>query len=149
MLVPALLLFTAIATTAQGPPPRPAPSGLTTSRTWTDDDIDRIMKQVEPAAANLQKLIEAKEAPAAEAHADTLQYYFDDVEEFFDARQITEAEEFAQQAGEHANHVEDAVEGNDFAKAGEHLKRLMATCQSCHAKFRERLPDGAYQLKKP
>jgi cytochrome c556 len=148
LLVPAFLLLTALATTTPGPPPRPAPDGLTTSRTWTDDDIDRIMKQVGPTAANLRKLVDAKQAPAAEAHADTLQYYFDEVEEFFDARKITEAEEFAQQAGEHANHVEDAVEADDFATADEHLKLLTATCQSCHSKFRERLPDGSYQLKK-
>jgi cytochrome c556 len=148
MLVAALLLTSALVMTAQGPPPRPAPRGLTTSRTWTDGDLDKIMKLVGPAAENLRKLIDAKEAPAAEAQADTLQFYFDDVEEFFDARRIAEAEEFAQEAGEHANHVEDAVEANDLAKAGEHLKLLMATCQNCHSKFRERTPEGEYQLKK-
>jgi hypothetical protein len=149
MLVPAFLLTSVIAIPAQGPPPaRPGPSGLTTSRTWTDDDIDKIMKMVGPAAANLRKLIDAKEAPAAEAQADTLEYYFDEVEAFFDARKITEAEAFAEEAGEHANHVEDAVEANDLAKADEHLKLLMTTCQNCHAKFRERTADGAYQLKK-
>jgi hypothetical protein len=149
MLVPAVLLTSAIVITAQQRPPvKPGPSGLTTSRTWTDDDLDKIMKQVGPTAENLRKLIDAKEAAAAEAHADTLEYYFDEVEDFFDARKITEAEELAEQASEHANHIEDAVEDNDFANANEHMKLLMATCDTCHAKFREQLPDGSYRLKK-
>src|SRR5262245_18061468 len=113
----AVLLFSSVIVAAQqsAPAPRPAPRGLTTSRTWTDDDLDRIMKQVGPTAMNLQKLLDAKEAPATVAHADTLQYYFDVVEQFFHARKIPEAEELARQASSHVDHVEDAVEGNDFS----------------------------------
>jgi cytochrome c556 len=149
-LVASVALLTTIVVSADQstPAPRPAPRGLTTSRTWTDDDLDKIMKQVGPTAANLQKLIAAKEAPAAEAHADTLQYYFEDVEQFFDERKIPEAEQLARQAGEHADDVEDAVEDNDLAKAEEHLKLLMSTCETCHAKFRERAADGSYAMKK-
>jgi len=148
MLVPAILITAVVLSAQQGPPPRTGPSGLTTSRTWTDDDIDKIMKQVGPAAANLRKLIDAQQAPAAEAQADTLEYYFDEVEAFFDARKINEAEELAEQASDQANEVEDALEVTDFAKASGNLKLLMGTCQNCHSKFRERLADGSYQLRK-
>jgi cytochrome c556 len=150
-LVASVALYTTVAVAADqsAPAPRPAPRGLTTSRTWTDDDLDKIMKQVGATAANLQKLIAAKEAPAAEAHADTLQYYFEEAEQFFDERKIPEAEQFARQAGEHADDVEDAVEADDLTKAAEHLKLLMNTCQSCHSKFREQAADGSYSLKKP
>lgn len=150
LIVPATLLVLVAATHAQqsAPAPRPAPRGLTTSRTWTDDDLDKIMKQLGPAATNLAKLIADKEGPAAEAHADTVEYYLDEAEQFFDARNIADAEDLARQASSHADHVEDAVEAGDFAKAGEHLKLLMGTCESCHSKHRERAADGTYSLKK-
>ena len=144
----ASLFLATFSITAQQLPPKPAPDGLTTNRTWTDDDIDRIMKQVGPAAATLRKMIDAQAAPSAEAHADTLEHLFRDVEDFFDGRHLSEAETLAKQATSHAGHVEDAAEEKDFAKASEHLKLLMATCQTCHTKFREQDASGAYRLKK-
>ena len=146
-LAGALFLAT-FSLTAQQLPPKPAPDGLTTNRTWTDDDLEKMMKQIDAASATLGKMIEAKEGPSAEAHADTVEHLFRDVEDFFDNRRIPEAEQFAQDATAHANHVEDAAEDKDFAKASEHLKLLMATCDSCHAKFRERDPSGTFRLKK-
>jgi hypothetical protein len=142
------LFITTVTVAAQQIPPRPAPEGLTTSRTWTDDDLEKFMKQIGPGAANLRKLIDAQAAPAAEAQADMLEHFFDDVEEIFDARKYDDAEQWAQDASEYANHIEDAVEAKDFTKASEQLKLLMGQCQMCHAKYRERLPDGTYQLKK-
>lgn len=143
------VLITTFSAAAQQLPPRPAPEGLTTSRTWTDDDLEKFMKQIGPGAANLRTLIDAQAAPAAEAQADTLEHLFDDVEEIFDARKYDDAEQWAQDASDHANHIEDAVEAKDFAKASEHLKLLLGVCQNCHTKYRERLADGTYQLKKP
>ena len=144
----ASLFFVTLSVTAQQLPPKPAPDGLTTNRTWTDDDLDKIMKMVGPTAATLRKMIDAQEAPSAEAHADTLEHYFRDVEDFFDNRHMEDAETLAKEATSHAGHVEDAAEDKDFAKANEHLKLLMATCQNCHTKFREREASGAYRLKK-
>ena len=142
------LFLTTFSIAAQQLPPKPAPDGLTTNRTWTDDDLEKVMKQIGPAAATLRKMIDAQEAASAEAHADTLEHFFRDVEDFFDGRHISEAETLAKQATSHAGHVEDAAEEKDFAKANEHLKLLMATCQACHTKFRERDASGAYHLKK-
>jgi cytochrome c556 len=129
-------------------PPKPAPDGLTTTRNWKDEDLDKIMKQVGPTAATLRKMIDARESLSAEAHADTLEHFFRDVEDFFDARGTLEAEQLAEEAIGHASRIEDAAEGKDFAKADEHLKRLMNTCQTCHSKFRDRDASGAYHLKK-
>lgn len=150
MLAPAVLLSSAIAVVAQqtSPSPRPAPTGLTTSRTWTDDDLDAIMKQLDRAATTLDKLIAANEGPAAEAHADTVEHYLDEAEQFFDARKVTEAEALARRASDHADDIEDAVEDDDFGKAADHMKLLLETCETCHSKFRERAADGSFQLKK-
>lgn len=150
LLLVAGFFITSLATSAQpSPPPRPIGRGLTTSSTWTDDDLEKTMKQISPAAINLRKLIDDKVAPAAEAHADTLEHLFDDVEEFFKARKLEDAEKWARAATDHANHVEEAIKGKDFGKASEHLKLLMGMCETCHTKHRERLADGTYQFKKP
>ena len=148
-LLTACFLATAISFAQSVPPaPRPSPSALTTNSIWTDSDYEKMMKQIGSGAGTLRKLIDDKAADAAEAQADTLQKLFDDVEEFWVARKVTDAKEWADTAASHAGHVEDAVDKKDFAKADEHLKLLMSTCQSCHAKYRERLPDGSYQMKK-
>ena len=142
------LFLTTFSLTAQQLPPKPAPDGLTTNRTWTDDDLDKIMKQVGPAAANLGKMLAAQNSPSAASHADTLEHLFRDVEDFFDNRGMEDAETIAQEATREADDVEDAVENKDYAKANEHLKLLMAKCQACHTKYRERDASGTYHLKK-
>jgi cytochrome c556 len=148
LAVVAAFVIATVTIAAQQLPPRAAPDGLSTNRTWTDEDLDKVMKQVGSTATNLRKMIDDKAAPATEAHADTLEHFFGEVEDFFDARNLNDAEGWAEDASDHANQIENAAEGKDFAKAAEHLKLLMATCQTCHTKYRERLPDGSYQLKK-
>jgi cytochrome c556 len=143
-----LALAITIAAQSVPPAPRPSPSALVTNSNWTDADYEKMMKQIGSGAGNLRKLIDGKHADAAEAQADTLQKLLDDVEEFWTARKVTDAKEWAESAAAHAGHVEDAADGKDFAKADEHLKLLMGTCQTCHAKYRERLPDGTFQMKK-
>jgi cytochrome c556 len=133
---------------AQQLPPKPAPDGLTVNRTWTDADLDKIMKQVGPTAANLGKMIDAQNGPSSESHADTLEHLFRDVDDFFGNRKMEDAEEIAQTATARANDIEEAVKDKDFTKASEHLNALMGVCQTCHSKFRDRDASGAYHLKK-
>jgi cytochrome c556 len=149
LLLSSFLFVLVCAGSAQQLPPKPAPEGLTVNKTWTDDDLARLMKQLQPAAATLRKMIDAREAKSAEAHADRIEHIFRDVEDFFDARDLADAETLARDASNHANHVEDAAEANAFDKAAEHFKLLMATCQSCHDRFREQDANGGYRLKKP
>jgi hypothetical protein len=144
----ALVITTLTVAAQQGPPVRPAGRGLTTNSTWTDDDLEKMMKQINTGATTLRKLIDETAAPAAEAQADTLQHLFDDVEEFWQARKVEDAEKWAVQAEAHAGSIEDAAKAKNFAKAGEHLKLLMGVCEQCHTKYREQATDGSYQLKK-
>lgn len=144
------ILTTSIAIAQQSvpPPPRPSTLALSTNSNWTDADYEKMMKQIGAGAGNLRKLLDTKAADAAEAQADTLAKLLDDVEEFWKARKVEDAEKWAETASAHAGHIESAADAQDFAKAGEHLKLLMDTCQACHTKYRERLPDGSYQMKK-
>jgi hypothetical protein len=146
LIIGAGVLVAAISITAQGPP-APSPSAMSTSRTWSDEDLDRIMKQVGPARAVLQKAVDSKSADA-EGAAARLELLFEEAEEFFDNKKWGEPEDWAGDAADHAEHVEDAVEAQDFAKAAEHMKLLFATCNTCHTKYREKAPDGSFTIKK-
>jgi len=147
LLLAAVLLIGAVIHAAQGPPPTPAPTGLTTSRTWTDADLDRIMKEVGATVALLRKALDGQTADLAKQHADKLEMLFEDVDDFWNARNVDDAEDWADDAAEHADHIEDAVDGKDFAKAGEHFKLLQAQCSTCHTKYRDKAPDGSYRIK--
>jgi hypothetical protein len=139
-------LLGAVTIAAQGAPPQPAPSGVTTSKTWTDADLERLMKEISSTVALLRKSIDGQNVDAKE-QADKIEMLFEDVDDFWNARNVDEAQDFADDAAEHAEHIEDAVDGKDFVKAAEHLKLLQAQCASCHGKFRDKGPDGQFRIK--
>jgi cytochrome c556 len=143
------LLAAAIGIGAQGgPPPRAASTGMSTNKTWSDADYAALMKQIGPGAAMLRKSLDGQTAGAAEEQASKLEELFDQVEAFWDSRKVSDAKDWAKEASDHANHIEDAAKAKDFGKANEHLKLLMATCQTCHTKYRDKAPDGTYMIKK-
>lgn len=140
-------LVAVVTISAQGPPPSPAPSGMTTSRAWTDADYDKIMKEVGATAGLLRKSIDGQNADMAKEQADKLELLFEQADDFWNARNVRDAAEWADDAAEHADHVEDAADEKDFTKAAEHLKLLQGMCATCHAKYRDKGPDGAYRIK--
>lgn len=147
LLLAATTLVGAATIAAQGPPPQPAPSGLTTARTWTDADYDKIMKEVGATVALLRKSMEGQNAEMAKQQADKLEMLFEDADDFWNARNVDEAQDLADDAAEHADHIEDAADEKDFAKAAEHMKLLTGTCAACHGKYRDKAPDGSYRIK--
>ena len=142
-----VVLTAAVSIAAQGPPPTPAPSGITTARTWTDADLDTIMKEVGTTVGLLRKSVDGQNAETAKQQADRLELLFEDVDDFFNARNVRDAADIADDAAEHAEHVEDAADDKDFAKAAENLKSLQSTCAACHGKYRDKAPDGSYRIK--
>jgi len=147
LLLGVAVLVGAVSLAGQDPPPKPAPSGMTTSRTWTDADLDKIMKEVGTTVASLRKSMDAQNAETAKQQADRLELLFEEVDDFWNARNVRDAAEMADDAAEHAEHVEDAVDEKDFAKAAEALKSLQSMCASCHGKYRDKSPDGSYRIK--
>ena len=143
----AAVLVLAVSIAAQDKPPQPAPSGITTARTWTDADLDKIMKEVGATVALLRKSIDGQNAETAKQQADKLELLFEDVDDFWNARNVRDAADLADDAAEHADHVEDAADEKDFAKAAEHLKMLQSMCATCHGKYRDKSPDGGYRIK--
>ena len=139
----AIALVGAVTMTAQAPPPAAAPA----AKTWTDADLDKLMKDIGSTVGMLRKSVDGQNAEMAKEQADKMNHLFEDVDDFWNARNVRDAADWADDAAEHAEHVEDAIDAKDFAKASEHLKMLQSTCGTCHTKYRDKGPDGNYRIK--
>jgi cytochrome c556 len=143
----ATALVYAVTITAQGPPPQPASTGTTMAKIWTDDDLDKLMKEIGTTQGAMRKAIDGQNAELLKTNADKLEELFEQVDDFWSARNVKDAADIADDAAEHADHIEDAADAKDFAKAAEHAKLLQGTCASCHGKYRDKGPDGQYRIK--
>jgi cytochrome c556 len=141
------LLIAAVAIAAQGPPPAPAGTGLTTARTWTDADYDKIMKEVGATAGLLRKSLDGQNAELAKQQAEKLELLFQEADDFWNARNVRDAADWADDAVEYADHIEDAAGAKDFTKAAEQMKLLQGMCATCHGKYRDKSPDGSFRIK--
>jgi hypothetical protein len=148
LFLAALALGGAITMNAQAPGGTPPPAAAAApARTWTDADLDKLMKEIGGTVGALRKSIDAQNAETAKEQADKIEALFEDVDDFWSARNVKDAAEMADDAAEHADHVEDAIDAKDFAKAAEHMKLLQSTCGGCHGKYRDKAPDGGYRIK--
>ena len=148
MFVAGAVLVGVVTLAAQGgQAPTPGPTGATMAKTWTDADLDRLMKEVGATVGVMRKAIDGQNVDIAKTNADKLEDLFEQVDDFWNARNVKDAADTADDAAEHADHIEDAVEAKDFTKAAEHAKLLQGTCASCHMKYRDKGPDGQYRIK--
>jgi len=146
LFLSAAVLAAAVTIGAQGAPPQPAAS-MTTARTWTDADLDRIMKEVGATFGMLRKSIDGQNAELGKQQAEKLESLFEEVDDFWNARNVDDAADWGDDAAEHADHIEDAIDDKDFTKAAEHAKLLQGACATCHGKYRDKGPDGQYRIK--
>ena len=144
-LLAAIGLFSAVTMTAQAPPA--APPAAAPARTWTDADLDKLMKDIGGTVGVLRKSIDAQNAETAKEQAGKIEALFEEVDDFWNARNVKDATDMADDAAEHADHVEDAIDAKDFAKAAEHMKLLQSACAGCHTKYRDKAADGGYRIK--
>jgi hypothetical protein len=143
-----LAVATAVTMTAQAPGSTPASAAAAApAKTWTDADLDKLMKDIGSTVGVLRKSIDAQNAETAKEQADKIEALFEDVDDFWSARNVKDAADMADDAAEHADHVEDAIDAKDFAKAAEHMKLLQSICGGCHGKYRDKAPDGGYRIK--
>jgi len=136
----------AVTIAAQGAPAQQAPAAAAV-KNWTDADLTKLMKDIGSTTGALRKSIDGQNADMAKEQADKTNHLFEDVDDFWNARNVRDAAEWADDAAEHAEHVRDAVDGKDFAKAAEHMKLLQSMCGTCHTKYRDKGPDGQYRIK--
>jgi cytochrome c556 len=140
------VLAGALAIAAQAPP-QPAGAAMTTSKTWTDADYDEIMKEVGATFGMLRKSVDGQNVDMGKQQADRLESLFEQADDFWNARNVDDAQDWADDAAEHADHIEDAVDDKDFTRAAEHMKLLQGMCATCHGKYRDKGPDGSYRIK--
>jgi hypothetical protein len=71
-------LTTSVTIVAQGPPPQPAGGGITMAKTWTDADLDRLMKEIGGTVGALRKAIDGQNAELLKTNADKIEELFED-----------------------------------------------------------------------
>jgi cytochrome c556 len=136
MMFAAAVLLSTVTMTAQGG-----------EKKWTDEDLDKIMKEIGGAVGATRKAIEGQNADIAKTNAAKMGTLFADVQAFWKSRNVADAADTAGEAAKHAKAVEGAVDAKDFTKAAEHAKLLQGSCASCHGKYRDKGPDGNYRIK--
>ena len=136
MMFAAAVLLGTVTMTAQGG-----------QKTWADEDLDKLMKEIGGAVGATRKAIDGQNAELAKTNAAKMSTAFTDVQAFWKSRNVHDAADTAGEALKHAKAVEGAVDAKDFTKAAEHAKMLQGTCGSCHMKYRDKGPDGSYRIK--
>jgi cytochrome c556 len=136
MMFAAAVLLGTVTMTAQGG-----------QKTWSDEDLDKMMKDIGGAVGATRKAIDGQNAELAKTNAAKLGTLFTDVQAFWKSRNVADAASTAGDAVTHAKAVEAAIDGKDFTKAAEHAKMLQGTCASCHKQYRDKGPDGNYRIK--
>src|SRR5215207_6721051 len=116
-------LLAVVTMAAQAPPA--APPAAAPAKAWADADLDKLMKEIGATVGLLRKSIDGQNADMAKEQADKMEALFEDVDDFWSARNVKDATETADDAAEHAEHVEDAVDAKDFASTAS------STCSAC------------------
>jgi len=111
----------------------------------TDEDYDKLMKAVGAANGAMRGAAKEQNAAGVSAEAKKMVALFKDAQAFWTARNNAEAAEWAGSAIKHAAAIETA--GSDMTAAMGHMKELGGTCQTCHAKYREKTDTG-FMIKK-
>ena len=114
---------------------------------WTDEQYDKVMKEVGPTAGALRKAIEGQNAELAKTNSTKIVQLFTDTHAFWTSRNVKEAAGIANDAVTHAKAVDAAIDAKDFAKAAEHAKAMQGTCAACHKQYRDKAPDGTWRIK--
>jgi cytochrome c556 len=117
---------------------------ILSAQSKTDEDFDKLMKGVGSANGAMRK---AAYAAATEAEATKLVALFKDAQQFWTARSNKEAADWSAAAMDHASAIVAAAKAGKTEDVAAHQKELGGTCQSCHAKYREKTETG-FAIKK-
>ena len=117
---------------------------ILSAQSKTDEDFDKLMKGVGSANGAMRK---AADAAATEAEATKLVALFKDAQQFWTARNNKEAADWSAAAMNHASAIAAAAKAGKTEDVAAHQKELGGTCQTCHAKYREKGETG-FMIKK-
>lgn len=105
----------------------------------TDEDFDKLMKAVGAANGAMRGAAKESNAAGVSAEAAKMVALFKDAEAFWKSRNNTEAAEWSAAAMKHADAI---AKSTDMTVSMGHMKELGGTCQTCHAKYRDKDANG-------
>ena len=117
---------------------------ILSAQSKTDEDYDKLMKSVGAANGAMRKAADPK---AASEEAAKLVALFKDAQQFWTARNNKEAADWATAAMNQAAAISKAAGAKNAEEMAAAQKQLGGTCQTCHAKYREKTETG-YAIKK-
>jgi cytochrome c556 len=110
--------------------------------------LDKAMKGVGAANGALRKGIDASNVELVKSNTAILAKAFQDTEAFWTKRGVAEAVKVAQTARAAVDGIDKAVAAGNWNDVKTHNTTLGQQCATCHGKFRERLEDGSFAVKK-
>ena len=116
----------------------------------TIDDLTlaKMMTRLPPAQAALRKAIEGSSADVAKEQATVLKTAFTEIETFWKAKGNAEAMQWAGDGKRHADTILVASAAAKWDEVKAAATPLGQTCGTCHSKYRERMDDGTFRIKK-
>jgi cytochrome c556 len=105
----------------------------------TDEDYDKLMKAVGAANGAMRGAAKAMDPAGIAAEAKKMEALFKDAQAFWKARNNAEAADWAGAASTHAAAIA-AASGPEAIMGA--MKELGGTCQTCHAKYRDKDANG-------
>ena len=119
-------------------------SATPSAQAKTDEDYDKLMKAVGAANGAMRGAAKEQNAAGVAAEAQKMVALFKDAQAFWTARSNAEAAEWA---GTAMNQAATVAKATDMTVAMGAMKELGGSCQTCHAKYREKTETG-FVIKK-
>ena len=117
---------------------------ILSAQSKTDEDFEKLMKGVGAANGAMRK---AADPDAVAVESKKLEAFFKDAAAFWTARNNKEAADWATAAMGQAAAITKAAGAKNAEEIAAAQKQLGGTCQTCHAKYREKTETG-YAIKK-
>jgi mono/diheme cytochrome c family protein len=120
-------------------------AGIATAQ--SDADYQAWMKSTAGATGSLNKDLTAKSGDAAAMDAKTLSDNMTKVAAYWQAKNVSDAVKFAQDAKAGFSQVGDLAAAGKFDDAAAAMKTAQGNCGGCHTAHRDRQPDGTFKIK--
>jgi len=121
---------------------------LPTPMTPEEEAFDKVMKQVNPASAELRRASEASDKAAVTAQTALLGKLFGETKKFFETRAKADAVAWATEGVALMAAIEKSAAANQWPDVQASTAKVTPLCQQCHAAHRERQEDGTFRVKK-
>jgi cytochrome c556 len=122
-------------------------SGAQAAARMTEQDYEKLMKQVGPTYQSLRKNLQDNKIADAAKEAQQLAELFGNVEKFWAQNNREDAVKWAAQARTYAAEAAGAATAGDAAKANAAAGNMGGACKSCHGTYRESDGAGGYRIK--